>query len=135
MIEQFQGKEGKRRLEDALLCQKLVQGDRPLAKIFARVGCLIETEVGGVLIKQDDETTSLFMILSGEVDIVVNGTSVAKRSIGDQIGEMALIEPGARRSATVKALKPTVTLEVNEASFYRIAAKHCELWRRVALPS
>jgi predicted nucleotide-binding protein len=46
---------------------------------------------------------------------------------------MALVDPIAKRSATVTAVEPTVTLRLPEHRFSKVARENPELWRRVAV--
>ena len=47
--------------------------------------------------------------------------------------EMALIDAGTRRTATVVALNRSVVLRIDEPSFTRIADRHPSLWRNLAI--
>jgi small-conductance mechanosensitive channel/CRP-like cAMP-binding protein len=78
------------------------------------------------VIRQGDPGTSLFVILSGcvEVKALQAGTlsvRLATLEAGDYFGEMSLMT-GAPRSATVTALVETRLLEVGKESFRRILA-------------
>jgi len=46
---------------------------------------------------------------------------------------MALVDPLAKRSATVVAVETTAALRVPEHQFTKIATQHPDLWRRVAV--
>ena len=67
-------------------------------------------EPGDVLFREGDVGTEAFQILSGRVSVHLDGpdgaTEIAQRTVGDLIGEMAVVS-GAPRSATVTALEPT----------------------------
>lgn len=133
MIERFQGVEGKRRLRDALLTQVLVKGEPSIADHLIEVATLSEVPTEEVLILQDGEDTDLFFILSGKVRIEANGRLVAVRHSGTHVGEMALIDCKARRSASVIAEETTVVAKVTEPEFTRIADQSPVLWRRIAI--
>jgi CRP-like cAMP-binding protein len=133
MIERFQGVEGKRRLRDALLNQVLVKGEPSIADHLIEVATLSEVPTEEVLISQDGEDTDLFFILSGKVRIEANGRLVAVRHSGTHVGEMALIDYKARRSASVIAEETTVVAKVTEPEFTRIADESPVLWRRIAI--
>ena len=70
---------------------------------------------------------------SREVSIRVNQRQIATRNAGTHVGEMALVDPLATRSATVIAMEPTVSLRLPEHCFSIIASGHPDLWRRVAV--
>jgi len=78
---------------------------------------------GQVLFREGESGTEAFQILAGSLSITIDGTDgateLARRGVGDLVGEMAAVS-GATRSATVTALEPTrvaiVTSEVIETA-------------------
>ena len=50
--------------------------------------------------------------------------TIAVRGPGDSFGEMALVDEGARRSATVAALEDAETIAVYQAEFHRLRKEH-----------
>lgn len=101
MIERFDGEDGKRRFKGELLNQTIVLGNDKLAEAIAEVSELEELNEGDVLIKQGGEDTDIFFIVTGGFAIEANGRLVAERKAGTHVGEMALIDTKAVRSATV----------------------------------
>ncbi len=133
MIERFAGEENKRVLLDALRGQQCV-GEGEIAKAIAEVVSLQEFRKGEPVIEQDAQKNSMYFILSGSVSVLVNGREIALRYAGEHVGEMALADPSAKRSATVVAIEDgTVVAEIEEADFSRIAEAHPCLWRRLAV--
>ncbi len=132
MIERFQGEQGRARLIEALRAQRIVQGNEKVAKALADLTVLSEIPPGEQLIRQDAHDNELYFLLSGEVAIIVNGREVARRYHGWSVGEMALIDPAARRSATVVATEVTVVAKITEPNFTALTEKHAYLWRRLA---
>lgn len=118
---------------EALTAQTLIGGDRSLAKRFIKAGFLEEFPLGTKLFEQGQPDNDLYLILSGEVQIAVNGRVVASRAAGTHVGEMAVVDHLAKRSATVLAGEPTVTLRLSEHQFSALADEHPHLWRRVAV--
>jgi predicted nucleotide-binding protein len=88
---------------------------------------------GDVLMRQGAPDNHLLLILSGDVSVQINGREVAHRTAGNHVGEMALVDILARRSASVIALEPTVTLQLSEPRFTALAKNYPELWRRIAV--
>ncbi len=75
-----------------------------------------ELEQGKVLFKDEEDGSSMYIILSGELIVSKNGIEIARRYNGDYIGEMSLI--GAKpRSATVISAVPTRLLEITQEQF------------------
>jgi CRP/FNR family transcriptional regulator, cyclic AMP receptor protein len=71
---------------------------------------------GSILFSDGEEGGSMYVILSGELLVSKNGIEIARRSKGDYLGEMALIE-SKPRSATVIAVLPSLLLEITQKQF------------------
>lgn len=133
MIERFDGEDGKRLLAKELADQGIVHGDRAVTAGLVEVAQLRELESGEALIEQDADDNDIFFVISGRLEVEANGRLVATRNAGTHVGEMAVIDAKARRSATVLAAEKTVVARVTEPDFSRLAAAHPELWRRIAV--
>ena len=93
---------------------------------------LKEFRPGQKIIKQGESDNSLYFLLWGTAAVLVNGREIATRTAGDHVGEMALLQAVAPRSATVVATLPTVAARITERAFTTIADDHPFLWRRLA---
>jgi CRP-like cAMP-binding protein len=49
------------------------------------------------------------------------------------VGEMAVVDPDARRSASVSAVADSVVARITELEFSALADRFPRLWRRIAL--
>lgn len=82
---------------------------------------------GEVIVRQGDESAELFIILRGDVVIVLENdhtsTEVARLSQGQFFGEMALVT-GERRKATVKAGSEAELLVIGHAAFQEVLKKN-----------
>ena len=133
MRSKFRGRSGKRLLIEALRQQHTL-GCVPLViSKIARSSSIQKFPRGSSLIIQDSDDNRLAFILSGRVDIFVKGQKVAQRAATQHVGEMSVIDPKARRSATVVAVEETDVAWVEEEDFSKIAAAHPELWRALAV--
>lgn len=132
MIERFQGDGGRRRLVAALTEHRLIANRQELAERLVAVGELMEVPAGTAFINQGDQTSDVFFIIAGKVEVRVNGKVVANRFPGDPVGEMAAIEPSQPRGASVVAVEETVLLKVSEAEFSAAAEQFPDVWRRIA---
>ncbi|MGY8681870.1 cyclic nucleotide-binding domain-containing protein [Bradyrhizobium sp. UFLA05-153] len=74
----------------------------------------------------------IYLLVTGTVAVIVNGAQVAIRSAGQQIGEMAAIEPSLRRAATVTVLEHAVVLKLTRAAFMAVGEEHPEVWLPIA---
>lgn len=132
MIERFQGDEGRRRLVSALTEHRLIANRQELAERLVAVGELMEVPAEAVFINQGDQTSDVFFIVAGKVEVRVNGKIVAYRFPGDHIGEMAAIEPTQPRAASIIPVETSVLLKVSEREFSAAAEQFPDVWRRIA---
>ena len=132
MSGRFAGTDGHRRLIDALGDQNLLRGEQSLPAMFADCVEVVDLAADDVMFVQGEDDFDMVFLLSGRVDIMVNGRLVASRWPGQHVGEMALIDPSARRSATVVAAEDCVVARISESDFTRVATVHPNLWRQLA---
>jgi len=133
IIDRFRGEHGQRVLKDALGRLQLLQGLTEAIEELSKVVELVDYASGSEIIQQDAADNDIYFILSGQVSIHINKRLVNSRATGHHIGEMAVIDSGARRSATVVALEETLLARVTEPAFAAVANQHPELWRRIAI--
>lgn len=136
IIPRFKGEEGKHKLIDVLKRQSLVAGDEALAIDLAERIKLFECipiHHSPVIIKQGDGDNDIFFIISGSVSIHINGRFITTRQAGTHVGEMALIDYTARRSATVTAIEPSLFGRVTGKDFSELALKYPQLWRHICV--
>jgi CRP/FNR family cyclic AMP-dependent transcriptional regulator len=132
LLKSFQGSEGRQRLIDALIAQPLIR-DKELATVVEPYLKLEEIFAGTDLIKQGASDTDLFLILSGAFSIAIDGRIVARKKAGEHVGEMAVVDPSAPRSASVVATSDSVVARIAEPDFSALADRYPRLWRRLAL--
>src|SRR5580704_12111423 len=132
-LGRFRGRKRIERLAAALTDQFIVGGDASVAMRIAKIATVQDFSPGSVLMQQGDEETSIAFLLAGTVEILVNSHRIAHRHAGHHVGEMALLDPLSRRSATVRATETTIVAIVDEYDFSKLAHEHPHLWRRLAL--
>ena len=132
MIKRFSGTEGRDRLIWALRKQSILHDNETLSNKIADQAELLQFESGEKLIFQDDVDNDIYFILAGRLSIVVNGREVAIRNSGQHVGEMVLIDPSARRAASVVAIEQTVVVKICETSFRSLAEKYPRVWQLLA---
>jgi predicted nucleotide-binding protein len=134
MLPRFEGEEGRRRLIDLLQKQKIVGGgDSALAAEITTAASLQELSTGEILIRDGAADNDLFFILTGAFRIVVNGRDVAIRRQAHHVGEMAVIDSSAPRSASVIAAERSIVAKISEQEFIRLANAYPQLWRSLAI--
>ena len=84
-------------------------------------------------IVQGNSDSDIYFILSGKVSVRVNDREIAIRSADEHVGEMALIDSTAVRSTTIQTIGPCVVAKISESHFSKLANKHPELWRKIAV--
>jgi predicted nucleotide-binding protein len=135
MIERFgTDADGRRRLLDRLGAQLCLAKEKEAVEAIANKVTLREYKNGEFILQQEAMDNSLVFILAGSTAVMIHGREMAKRAAGSHVGEMALIDPSARRSASVVATKDgTVTAEISEADFTTVAHAYPSLWRALAV--
>jgi CRP-like cAMP-binding protein len=77
-------------------------------------------EPGEVLIKEGDYDQYIYFLIGGDLAIESNGAEVGHiRRLGDVFGEMGIID-GSPRSATIRAVSPSLCLAVDGAFMDRL---------------
>jgi CRP-like cAMP-binding protein len=103
----------------------------------------VRAEPDELLIEQGSMPYELFLIESGTVDVVRDGSPLATLGAGDVVGEIALLAH-QRRMASVRARTPVVALALPAEVFVQIAIEMPEFAdelrqlmasRRIAGPS
>jgi predicted nucleotide-binding protein len=117
VINRFQGAGGEAALIRTLLKNEIVAHDEVLAKSFITAGELLSVNEGEVIVEQDDCDDDVFFIISGRFSVRVNNNEVASREVGDYVGEMSVLTPNSRRTATVIATEASVVLRVPSEIF------------------
>lgn len=128
----FEGEDGKRRLIDALQGQRFVNGNADLAAAVADVGKPRMVPAKTQIIVQGEYTTSLFAILSGSFDIIINGRKIRQRHGNTSVGEMSAIHPTQPRSATVQAVEDSIVVEINEPDLASLGNRFPSVWKAFA---
>ena len=132
VVRRFRGALGKQRLTETLLDQPLLSANVTAATAFSRLAKLSELPANHQLMIQGGQDNDLYFILSGSVRVLVNSREVATRRAREHVGEMALIDLTAVRSATVITAEPSVVAKVSEPDFARVANSHPVIWRKLA---
>ncbi|MFX1679893.1 nucleotide-binding protein [Mitsuaria sp. CC2] len=132
MLQRFEGEPGRRLRLEAIAGQKIVGGNRALAEELAERVELLALKAGQSIIEQNGSDNDVYLILSGVLDVVVNGRLIAKRFTGDSVGEMAAVEPTQRRSATIIAFEDSVVAKVTETVLSELGSRYPDLYRCIA---
>lgn len=74
---------------------------------------------GDQFIKQGDSGSDLYLIIKGEVNVIVDGKEVAKLKEGDYVGEKGLVQDETR-SATCQASAKSLLLKLTRKEFEKL---------------
>ncbi|KAI8829344.1 hypothetical protein BJ741DRAFT_623059 [Chytriomyces cf. hyalinus JEL632] len=85
---------------------------------------------GDFITKQGDSGLDMFFILSGKVNVFVNGHKVVSLYDGAYIGEVALITK-VLRTATVQAAMPTVVYRLSNTDFHTVISEFLDMKLRI----
>jgi len=97
-----------------------------------RVAEWVEYEPLDHLIKQGATGYEFIVILSGDVDVVIDGHVIAQLGPGDHVGEMALLD-GSPRNASVIARTPVRALLVGSREFRALVDQVPSLDRKLLI--
>ena len=84
------------------------------------------------LIKQGTTGYEFIVILSGEVEVVIDGHVIARLGAGDHVGEMALLD-GSPRNASVIATDEVTALLVGSREFRALVDQVPSLDRKLLI--
>ena len=121
MLQRFDGPDSRPFLIDALLIQPIVGGDTRLAEALADSAEVTLIPSGSSIVEESAPDNDLYFILAGTVSIRVFGREIAVRTAGQHFGEMALLDPGKPRSASVVADEETVTARIPSENVTRLS--------------
>jgi ATP-binding cassette subfamily B protein len=83
-----------------------------------------DEEPGTELVRLGDPADQLFVLVRGRAEVTIPGprapVALALVGQGDVFGELALLAPDGRRTATVTTLEPTVVLALDASVFTRL---------------
>ncbi len=87
---------------------------------LVRLGLPIETHAtGDPIFAAGDEARAMYVVISGNIEIIAYGEVLDRVGPGGIFGEMALID-GDPRSANAKAAEPSELVAVDRATFMKL---------------
>ncbi|MGH8589875.1 MAG: cyclic nucleotide-binding domain-containing protein [Gammaproteobacteria bacterium] len=85
---------------------------------------------GDTFIHEGTMENHLYVVVNGDVEILIGDKVVQRRGAGTVVGEMQIIDP-APRSATVRAATETMLFRVGRESFEQLMAERPEIARAI----
>src|ERR1035438_853945 len=133
MLKRFLGPAGDLKLIECLKQQILMQGNENLAQCIKEKISLKEFKKGEIIIRQNETDSILYFLISGSASININGRIIAERKAPTHIGEMAIINPTTKRTATVIALEDCIAALLNGHDFESISCDYPFVVKQIAL--
>jgi CRP/FNR family transcriptional regulator, cyclic AMP receptor protein len=122
---------------DILLNGPLLSGiDRELVEEMLRIGKRRSFAVVETLMAQGETATAMYVILRGRVRVVRhmpdgNSVALAELGAGEGVGEIGMIDQRPR-TATVVAIEPTDTIEIQAQTFTTLANSSSRFYELLA---
>lgn len=128
----FEGEEGKLRGLEFLREKSILGNGEGLDDLWDKCTVIVKNP-GEALIHQGGGDCDIFFIICGSFEMIVNGRRISSRGAGDHIGEIGLLSPHERRTATAIALEDqSSVLQCPQRCFVHYAAKNPFVWERLA---
>ena len=87
---------------------------------------IFKVNAGTTVCKEGDPGEEMMVILSGKLDVLIQGKKIAQLGVGQAVGEMSMIEGGAR-SATLVAAEATNLVAFARKELYGLLKEEPEL--------
>ncbi|MCB1468119.1 MAG: cyclic nucleotide-binding domain-containing protein [Rhizobiaceae bacterium] len=130
----FSGNGASELVKKTLLENRAIRGDSVVIDRLLDNGQVVFFRKGDCLIHEGGQDNDVYFLLSGEVDIVFRRQLGSKRVAPNQVGEMAAIELGSKRTASVYALTDEVAaLKVPGQEFNRIWTDNPEFQKNLQI--
>ncbi|MBN2825231.1 MAG: cyclic nucleotide-binding domain-containing protein [Campylobacterales bacterium] len=86
----------------------------------------IEYEKGSVIIRQGEIGTSMYIIVRGEVEVIIDDKVVARLGEKSIFGELAALDPEPR-SAAIKATQDTLVFKIESTVMYNLISEYIDV--------
>ena len=97
---------------------------------IAQIAEELRCEQNHAIFKEGDHGDSMFVIISGKVDVIQNDHSITQLERGTCIGEMALLDQEPR-SADAITLEESVLLKIDQEGFFQLMASNPEIMKQI----
>ena len=117
-----------------LILQRILSRvDKKIIRAIAKAGKVVDYTTDQVVVSQGDLGGHVYFILTGKVSVVINGKKVATRIAKECVGEMTMLDPTQKRSATLIAMEDSRLLRVKEEKFKSFIGKDHAILEGIAL--
>ena len=109
---------------------KTIPGDI-LSKI-AQLAIELQLATNEKIFNEGDYGDSLYVIISGKVNVMRNGQSIAVLEQGNCIGEMSLLDQEPR-SAGALAVEDSILLKIDQEGFYELMSSNPDIMKQIVM--
>ena len=106
----------------------------PGSEISNLVGAVptINYAAGDIIFREGDHGDSFYVVMNGEIEILkamntADERLIGVRGTGDYIGEMSLLNPDGKRTASVRARSAVQAIEITRADFDALLHRHPQM--------
>lgn len=92
-------------------------------KEFTREFSIVSLAGGETLIEQEESDNCLYILYQGRLAVFCDGKEIAEISVGETVGEIALLTESPR-TATVRAIRDSLVLKLNREAFLDFEEKY-----------
>lgn len=85
---------------------------------------------GSTIIKQGELGTSMYILVRGSADVIIDDKIVATIGENDIFGELAALDPEPR-SATIKTKKDSLVFRINNSVIYNLISEYPDVARGI----
>jgi hypothetical protein len=119
------------RIRRVLASNRLVSGDSDLVENLFDEGAFQHFRKGSEIITQGCADNHVYFLISGKVDVLINGSVRDEKAAPDTVGELAAHKPFKPRTATVRAATDLEVLRVECKQFASLVDGDSEMERRL----
>jgi CRP-like cAMP-binding protein len=87
---------------------------------------VIQHGANTVIFAERDAADVMYVVLSGEIELTLNGEPLGMEGPGGMVGEMAMTHPEGTRSATATTISKVKLAQVNRDQFEELVRENAE---------
>ena len=102
-----------------------------LSKI-AQISKEIQIEIDDHIFNEGEHGDSLYIIISGKVNVIRKNQLITTLEQGSCIGEMALLDQEPR-SADAVAIEDSILLKIDQEGFYELMSSNADIMKQIVM--